>query len=230
MAASFPKPAVIAARIAKAPPKKQPSGYWLYFKSGASDSAQYVRGVWQGLIMAGVYLHEADRRGWIRPRWFTQSVVLPGGKELFNSGSRLSLSGPFSATGKVQQASEEKLVELVRAAALDAGVKLVSVEFGRPLGRVAVQITVVTGDPWEFVAEGDETKWKIVDPILRGDAPALAEGTLLEVRDRKGRWVASSASGARLGPGIWSFNHLFRNKWIGGRRRPNGPPRVVVAA
>jgi len=39
-----------------------------------------------------------------------------------------------------------------------------------------------------------------------------AEGTLLEVRDQDGRWVASSATSARLGSGFGSSNPLFTKR------------------
>ena len=209
MAASFPRRAVISARIAKAPPKERPSGYWLYFKSRASSSPQYVRGIWQSEIIAGLYLHEANAHGWVRPRWYDNTIVLPGGKERFDSGSRLSLTGPFSASGRIEAESKERLRELIGAGAARAGVRLVSVEFGRPLGQPAVQVTVVTDDPRGFVAEAGTKRGAIIGPINPDEGPALAEGALLEVSDRRGRWVFASGYSLRLGAGVGVVNPRF---------------------
>ncbi len=209
MAASFPRRAVISARIAKAPPQGRPSGYWLYFRNGASTEAAYARGIWQSEIIAGLYLFEAQTRGWVRPRWYENTLVLQGGKERVEGGTAVPLSGPLAATAKIAPATEKELLRLLRAAAAAAGVELRRVEFAQPLGRIAVDATVVTADGRRFLNDV-EGRSKLSTAVRAADSTALAEGMLLEARDRQGRWVFSSGSATRLGTEVGVANPLFR--------------------
>ncbi len=202
----------MSARIARAPAKQRPSGYWLYFKHRASSGGQYVRGAWQGEIIAGLYLHEAHVRGWIRPRWYSQTVVLANGDERLDSGSSLSVSGAFSARELGKHASEQELRAEIAAAAAKVGVRLSGLRFAHLLGGLAVQITVVVDDPRAFVADDGAIIGALRSPVYPPDARPRAEGALIEVRDRQGRWVASSGSSARLGSGVGSTNPRFREK------------------
>ncbi|HEX6700996.1 MAG TPA: hypothetical protein VF101_09735 [Gaiellaceae bacterium] len=179
---------------------------WLYFDIAAADDYHYVRGLWEGLVVAGLFIdasrEEALPRLWGR----TFTIVRANGRKIYDGSS--PMYRPFR--GDTTRASSHQIVSLLKQSASTVNAKLLSVSFARPLGRLAPEAVVVVNDPSAFLADRDNNVWKIVRPINAGNGRPQAEGVYLDVRDADNRWVTLSAYSVRTGTGAGLTHPKFR--------------------
>lgn len=178
---------------------------WLYFDIAAADDYHYVRGYWEGLIVAGLFMdvsrHEKLPRLWGR----TFTIVRSGGKRIYDGSS--PMYRPFK--GDTTRASARQIVAVLQQSAATVNAKLRRVTFARPLGRLAPEAVVVANDPSAFLADRNDNVWKIVGPINTGNGRPRAEGVYLDVRDARNHWVTLSAYSVRTGSGAGLTNPKF---------------------
>jgi hypothetical protein len=175
---------------------------WLYFDVAAADDYHYVRGFWEGLIVAGLFMDVSRQQKLPRLWGRTFTIVRPGGKRIYDGSS--PMYRPFK--GDTTRARARQIVALLQESTSTVNAKLLSVRFARPLGRLAPEAIVIANDPSAFLADRNNNVWKIVGPINAGNGRPRAEGVYLDVRDANNHWVTLSAYSVRTGTGAGLTN------------------------
>jgi hypothetical protein len=173
---------------------------WLYFKLRPRDSVDLVRQQWQADVAEGLLAGISRSRGWRPVTGQTITLVLPNGRERFQSSS---IHGT-AFRGGIDHASEADADRDLRSSAERVGAAVLSVRFPRPLGRLAAEVVVVTDAPEEFADQSFQRVGSIIEP-LRG----RAEGVFVEVRATDGRWVVALGRSVRTASGVASINPAF---------------------
>jgi hypothetical protein len=133
------------------------------------------------------------------------TLILPGGRERFNSESVLG----NAFRGTIDPASEQEIRRIVQESVPAAGLSLVELGFARPLGRLAPEVIVETAEPDVFVRQAEKNLWRIVAPLNRADPRPRVEGTYVLVRDPTRTWVAASGYSVRTSGGVLVVNDAF---------------------
>jgi hypothetical protein len=197
----------VSARLGRPPAEdRRPRAAWVYYRLYARTAIDQVRGHWQGNVASGVLRDVSRQRSWPPVLGHRFTLVLPSGRRRFESES--VLGRVFQ--GGIDRTSEGELRRLLQESANAAGVRLVQVRFARPLGRLAPQVTVQTGDPRGFVRNAAENVWKIARPINEGSGRPRAEGTFVYVTDPDDTWVAVFAYAVRASGGSSVINPRFQ--------------------
>jgi hypothetical protein len=174
---------------------------WLYFKIRPRDSVEFVQQSWEADVAEGLLAGISRSRGWRPVTGQTITLVLPDGKERFESAS--IHGGAFR--GGIAHATEPEAEESVCQSAASVGAAVRSVRFPKPLGRLAVEIVVITDRPETFATRPLANASEIIAP-LRG----RAEGAYLEVWAADGRWVAALGTSTRTASTVSTINPAFR--------------------
>lgn len=181
--------------------KRAPSAYgkrgarWVEYRVEVASDADQIYGYWQAFVATGILRSVSMSRRW--PDVAGLTFIL----EFSNGQSRLDHEGLIGSgfRGNVKQSSDEDVIKALRRSASESQVELVDIQFARPLGRLAPEITVETADPAQFRRIAEARLRAIADPILhRADAP-MSEGIYIQVRDSDRRWIASYAHAVRAG-------------------------------
>ncbi|HEX6699621.1 MAG TPA: hypothetical protein VF101_02730 [Gaiellaceae bacterium] len=170
---------------------------WIAFEVAASDQAETVRGFWQALVVAGLFRDESASRGLPFVAGKTITVRAPDGSVL-DEGQSL-IDQPTSHA--VPSTPEAQVSKLIANGSASARVAVARVSFGHPLGQVGVEATVTTAEPSAFVGERQLRLGQLLAGCLKPDQ-AVAEGFYIEVRDRSGKLVTTSAYSVRTGEGV----------------------------
>jgi hypothetical protein len=174
---------------------------WLYveIRGRASNGAGHVRGHWQASILTGLLRDLSVARRF--PRIDGQSLVevLPDG-----SKKRVGASSIDLEPQTIVSTSEAGLRAVLARAAASASVPvtLVKVTFRRPLGRLAPELLVRTGEPRRFAADGPARVRELFGGITGWGGRPRAEGAYVEVYDTRGRFVLASGYSVRTGLGV----------------------------
>ncbi len=174
---------------------------WLYFKLRPRDVVEHVQQSWQADIAEGLLAGISKSRGWRPVTGSSITVVLPDGRERFDSGS--ARGGAFR--GGIDHLTEAEAERDLRASAARVGAEVETLRFPRPLGRLAAEVVVVTDRPSAFADRSRASVWAIIEPVL-----SRLEGVYIEVRARDGRWVAALGTSTRGFSTISTVNPDFR--------------------
>jgi hypothetical protein len=170
---------------------------WIAFDVVASDQAETVRGFWQALLIAGLFRDESASRGLPFVAGKTITVRGPDGS-VRDEGQSL-IDQPTSHA--VLSTPEAQVSKLIASGAASARVAVARVSFGHPLGRVGVEAMVTTAEPTRFVRDRQLRLGELLAGFLKPNQP-VADGVYVEVRDRAGKLVTTSAYSVRTGEGV----------------------------
>jgi hypothetical protein len=202
----LPSRRIVESKLGQPPPSTaQAPGVWIYYKLRLRRGFDYVRGEWQVDLTSGVLRDISRSHNWPNVLGQTITLILPSGRERHDSD--IAIGTAFRGT--VASTSDNQLRLIANRSARAAGTKLITVALARVLGRTAVELTVKTDRPREFLRERTTNMWKIMTPITHGAQEPLAEGVFVVVRDRHGAWVTVSGYAVRAAAGGSTTNPRF---------------------
>ena len=188
----FAEPGFTEIQIGRAPRDyRRPGTAWLYVKIFITDGVDYALHAWHIDLLSGLYASEAITRGWRRLSGHSRTLVLPDGRQHFDS------SGAF-VLNRVDSISEGRVRELVEDADKASPLSVQSVSFDRPLGRLAVKIAAEIPTVDDLRGKWTQTLGEFVSTFANPPGGiALVEGSYVVIRDAQNRPLVASAISAR---------------------------------
>lgn len=159
-------------------------------------------------MIGGLAAQAARDRGWPAIGCDEEYYVDPDGRRRYDGSGVIGLAGAETAPVDGTPSQVEQLVR-AGAACVDADIRSLRVD--RPLGHLTVTIAAVVDNPRKFMENLYGNEGAIVSGLEGTEANPnpLVEGTFLEIRDRRGRFVSTQAFAFRVGAGSGSYNPLF---------------------
>lgn len=173
----------------------KPGTVTVVFRINAPDAFRSAQGIWQGALIAGVLRDMSAQRHWRpiggREYW----LVLPGGREKYDSAS--AVEAPTEAAPEGTSAEEAR--RLIQSAASAAGIRLSRLDVWSLERGIAVEVTAATDRP-----DRASMLFSRLFKTVRGTerTPPKIEAAFLVVEDVRGRKVAAFGGTTRISASV----------------------------